>query len=272
LAWLAGAKKLKGGQHLGKTPLIQRKDFSTIMEFLNQFAALSMDTHSEPSTTPPYPPVRGTTPPAEKLQNAAMIAKIWEIDDKMKNTRFRNWKNDAEDTGFSSLIGRKTSQQQQQQQQQEASHSFPSAFSTGSSRPSVKFERSKPKIINTSSNIEFPSLGSAKSKTTGAWASSSSSSKTKSFASTVSEMAERERIENEEQMMAEQVEKHRRHMEMISTMPIANRFRRRLEDILVEEQDDEYNRCDDNAFPDDVYEPTIEMDVPNDYSGVEADQ
>lgn len=233
------------------------------MEYLNRFAALSLDTHSEPSTTPPYPP---TIPPNEKEQHAEMVAKIWKIDDEMKNTRFRNWKND--DTGFSSLVGRRTQQQQQgpADKTTETTHSFPSAFNSSSSssssyRTSSKFERSKPKIINTSSNTEFPSLASAKPKATGAWS--------KSFASTVSEMAERERIVNEDLIKTEEIERTRREAERPTGMVIGNRFRRRLEDILVEEQDDEYSRYDDNAFPDDLYEPTVEMETANDYAETE---
>jgi hypothetical protein len=86
-------------------------------------------------------------------------------------------------------------------------------------------------------------------------------------------MAERERIVNEELMKTEEIERTRRQAEMPTVMPIVmpigNRFRRRLEDILVEEQDDEYSRYDDNAFPDDVYEPTIEMETANDYAETE---
>lgn len=232
------------------------------MDMLNRFAALDMSSDSDsPSHTPPYPPTRGTTPPAEKVRDAVAIANIWKIDEEMKNTRFRDWKNDNDNNGFSSTVSRKATNRT-------TAGGFQSTFNTSRAHgpPSlgpVKFERAKPKILNTSSNAEFPSLGGPKLKTAGVWGNgnvseSSSNRNTKSFASTVSEMAERERIANEEQMIAEEAERRRRYMES-QTLPIASRFRRRLEDILLEEQDDDDNRYDDNAFPDDNHEPDMDL-------------
>ena len=75
------------------------------MELVNRFAALDVDSTSdtEDRHTPPYPPVRGTTPIDEKVQDAAMVAKIWERDEEMKNNRFRDWNNDNTHNGFATI-------------------------------------------------------------------------------------------------------------------------------------------------------------------------
>ena len=78
-------------------------------------------------------------------------------------------------------------------------------------------------------------------------------------------MAERQQAA-EDQRMRDNASEERRHRLDMASLPIANRFRRRLEDILVEERDEESTRYDDNAFPDDNYVPTID-DMEGGYDG-----
>lgn len=108
--------------------------------------------------------------------------------------------------------------------------------------------------------------------TSSVWRSGSSgSSGAKSFATTVTQMAEHER-EVEDQRLRDHAAVERRYRLDRASLPIANRFRRRLEDILVEEHEDDYGRHDDNAFQDDNYVPSIDdMELGYDVDGTADD-
>jgi len=179
--------------------------------FTNRFSVLQMDSDSDslqgpdrpPSPhTPPYPPTYGNTPRAP----------VKGPKDTVEDNRFRTWTDDNITKNSAALFGR-----QNQVYKYQAGR------------------RTATTLLNTSSNVQFPSLIGPPPNTP----VTSANTWRESFAKKVIDMAERDRVRVQEDLMREK-EKQCAPVEMY---PITNRFRRTLEDILAEE--DDYARGDD---------------------------
>lgn len=198
----------------------------------NRFAALDMDSIDEGSVrsskTPTFEPTPLTT---------AEVSYVRKLDSEMKNTRFRSWAQEetTSNNRFGTVPGK----------ERETTWSRKTSSQRSGYQP-----QHKPRPINSTSVVDFPSLGAPAKVSSGA-------SKTwgDSFAKKVADLAERERQAEEEQRYREEVERRQRMSDMHSIPIFASRFRRTLEDILAEE--DAYDgHQDEDAFPDDDYEPS----------------
>lgn len=185
--------------------------------FSNRFSVLQMDSDTDscqssdrtPSPhTPPYPPTYGDTPRAHVKVDM----------DTVEDNRFRTWAQDSVTKNNATLFGRN-----------KKSHVY---------MPHTGVRMNAITLLNTSSNVQFPSLGHPPSNTP----MSSANTWRESFARKVLDMAERECTQEE---LARAERKKVTHTNILETYPITNRFRRTLEDILAEEEDD--NNYDDGG-------------------------
>ena len=220
----------------------------------NRFAALSTSETPRPQS-PPYPPTPLT---------AAEVAYVRKLDEEMKTTpqetsgRFRSWARDSDSASSTQNIfggGRKS---QQPYSRTPTVRQEDIAASEGKYRPPafreaiVKAKKAAP--LDSSSAEQFPSLGGGASAPKKAWGPS------QTFAKKVADLAERERNDEIRRKLEEEDEERRRMRESV-VIHISNRFRRPLEAVLTEGDDEGM----DQGFDDDHYEPSNRYEMSDDY-------
>lgn len=211
----------------------------------NRFAALAVDNSSEESSkTPRYAPT-----PLTRDE----VAYVRKLDAEMKGTdRFRGWtrEGDNENSGNTqSIFG--GNRRQRMAAAAPTVRQEDIAASEGKYRPPAIREaitQAKKKAPIDSSSVEqFPSLGgSGSGAPKRAWTASGA----QSFAKKVADLAEREQNEEMRRRLEEEENERRRVRETV-VISFSSRFRRPLEDVLADDDDDL-----DQGFDDDHYDPS----------------